>query len=278
MKTRSLQIATVALAATVAFTSAPLAQSVTSAPAASENLSRLQSRVDELEALLRDETAANERLSMELRQVRRENTRLKRQLEEALGVNAPSTPDAVAQAPSPQVQPPQAVVSQPPPVVVPIRPPARTAEVTPPPSAAGQLGTLPAQAAPGDAAQAFREARRLLDATRWADAEAALAAFLRAYPESPDAPEARYFLGRTQIVLGRHSDAAATFLELLRKTPNSPRAPDAWIRLGISLRGMGETAQACNTFRDFPTKYPAAPAALKQLAVSEARATQCPAR
>jgi len=273
MMFRPITIAAVALAATVAFTSAPHAQSVTSAPAASENLTRLQSRVDELEALLRDETADNERLAMELRQVRRENTRLKRQLEETLGVGTPSAPAAAAQE-----SPPLATASQAPPVIVPIRPPSRAAEVTPPPSAAGQLGALPAQAAPGDAAQAFREARRLLDATRWPEAEAALANFLRAHPDSADAPEARYFLGRTQIVLGRHSDAAATFLALLRKSPNSPRASDAWVRLGISLKGMGEMAQACNTFRDFPTKYPGASAALKQLAAGEARAAQCPAR
>jgi len=260
MMFRPITIAAVALAATVAFTSAPHAQSVTSAPAASENLTRLQSRVDEL-------------VAMELRQVRRENTRLKRQLEETLGVGTPSAPAAAAQE-----SPPLATASQAPPVIVPIRPPSRAAEVTPPPSAAGQLGALPAQAAPGDAAQAFREARRLLDATRWPEAEAALANFLRAHPDSADAPEARYFLGRTQIVLGRHSDAAATFLALLRKSPNSPRASDAWVRLGISLKGMGEMAQACNTFRDFPTKYPGASAALKQLAAGEARAAQCPAR
>lgn len=271
MMFKTIRIAAAALAAAVAFAPGLYAQSVTSAPPASENLTRLQSRVDELEALLRDETAANERLSMELRQVRRENTRLKRQLEEALGVNAGS-------AAAPADAPPPAVASQPPPVVVPVPPAARPAEVSPPPAAAGQLGTLPAQAAPGDAAQAFREARRLLDATRWAEAETALADFLRAHPQSADAPEARYFLGRTQIVLGRHSEAAATFLELLRKTPNSPRAPDSWVRLGIALRGMGETAQACATFRDLPAKYPTAPAALRQLALSEARAAQCPAR
>ncbi|MDZ4778187.1 MAG: tol-pal system protein YbgF [Alphaproteobacteria bacterium] len=260
MMFKTIRIAAVALAATVAFTSAPHAQSVTSAPAASENLTRLQSRVDELEALLREATADNERLSMDLRRARNENARLQRQ-------TAESAPPPVAEAA------PAETVVIPTPYAAP-----RAQTVTPPPSAAGQLGTLPAQVAPGDAAQAFREARRLLDATRWPEAEAALTSFLRSHPDSPDAPEARYFLGRTQIVVGHHSDAAATFVEFLRKSPTSPRAPDAWVRLGISLKGMGQTAQACATFRDLPAKYPTATAAIRTLAVNEARAAQCPAR
>lgn len=258
---KTIRIAAVALAATVAFTSAPVvAQSVTDAPAASENLTRLQSRVDELEALLREATADNERLSMDLRRARSENARLQRQIaESAPPTNAEIAPADVVVTPTPNAAP-------------------RAQAVTPPPSAAGQLGTLPAQSAPGDAAQAFREARRLLDATRWPEAEVALKTFLRAHPDSQDAPEARYFLGRTQIVVGRHSDAAATFVEFLRKSPTSPRAPDAWVRLGVSLKGMGQTAQACATFRDLPAKYPAASAAIRTLAVNEARAAECPAR
>lgn len=261
MMIRTIRIAAVALAAAVAFTSAPavvLAQSVTDAPAASENLSRLQSRVDELEGLLREATADNERLAMELRRLRNENARLQQQSAEApppAAVIEPAPTFSSAPAPSPAAR-----------------------AVTPPPSAAGQLGTLPAQSAPGDAAQAFREARRLLDATRWAEAEVALTSFLRTHPDSQDAPEARYFLGRTQIVVGHYSDAAATFVEFLRKSPTSPRAADAWVRLGVSLKGMGQTAQACATFRDLPAKYPNASAAVRATAQNEARAAQCPAR
>lgn len=271
MMPNALRIATVALAATVVFAPSLSAQSVVGAPPASENLSRLQSQVDELEGLLRQATAENERLSIELRRARNENARLKRDLQGDAAADGQQTAEASQGAP---------VVAPAPSVTVPIppAPAARAPSFTPPPSAAGQLGTLSAQAAPGDAAAAFREARRLLDAMRWPEAETSLSAFLRAHPESPDAPEARYFLGRTQNVLGRHNDAAATFLDLLRKSPSSSRAADAWVHLGISLRRMGETTQACNTFRDLPTKYPAASTALKQLAVSEARAAQCPAR
>lgn len=243
MNLKTLMVATVAALATVALLPA-YGQSVTSAPPPSENLTRMQARIDELESLLRDATADGERLSIELRRTKAENARLQRLLDDALaaqqGAAAPAPPPPGAPAPAAPTSP--------------------TADTT------------------DGAAQSFRDARRLLDATRWPEAELALTAFLREYADSPDAPEARYFLGRTQIVLGRHGDAAATFLELLRKTPASPRAPDAWVRLGVSLKGMGETAQACATFRDLPLKYPAASAAVRQLALNEARTAQCPAR
>ncbi len=246
MKLKALLIATVAMLAAVV--QLPVhAQSVTSAPPPSENLTRMQERIDELERLLREATADSERLSIEVRRTKAENARLQRQLDEALAGQPGAAPSADAPTPAQRAAPPAAP--------------------------GGSPG--PSADAGGGASQAFRDARRLLDATRWPEAELALAGFLREYADSPEAPEARYFLGRTQIVLGRHGDAAATFLELLRKTPASPRAPDAWVRLGVSLKGMGETAQACTTFRDLPLKYPSATAAVRQLAQNEARAAQC---
>jgi tol-pal system protein YbgF len=239
MNVKTLMVATVALMATVALLPAH-AQSVTSAPPPSENLTRMQARIDELENRLAEATAEGERASIELRRAKAENARLQRLLDDALA----------AQQAAPSQDSPSERAALPP--------------------AAG--GSPSADAGP---AAAFRDARRLLDSTRWPEAELALAAFLRDYADAPEAPEARYFLGRTQIVLGRHGDAAATFLELLRKTPTSPRAADAWVRLGVSLKGMGETAQACATFRDLPIKYPNATAAVRQLAQSEARAAQC---
>jgi tol-pal system protein YbgF len=246
MKLKALMVAAVAVMATVALLPAH-AQSVTSAPPPSENLTRMQARIDELESRLAEVTAEGERASIELRRAKAENARLQRLLDDALA--------AQQAAPSQEGAPSQ-----------------RSA---PPASRSGSPGGAPGASAEAGPAAAFRDARRLLDATRWPEAETALTTFLRDYADSAEAPEARYFLGRTQIVLGRHGDAAATFLELLRKSPSSPRAPDAWVRLGMSLKGIGETAQACATFRDLPIKYPNATAAVRQLAQNEARAAQC---
>lgn len=216
--------------AQVAFGQIAFAQSVTSAPAPTENLTRLTERVEELERLLREATGENERLAIELRRARADNERLQKQLSDTLAQQqAAQVPDA-AQAPD---------------------------------------------APAGDPAQQMRDATRALQMGRFAEAEAGFVAFVRANPQSADAPEARYFIGRTQVAQHRFDEAAETFVSFLRDLPAAPRAPDAWAMLGVSLHGMGKTAEACNVFRDLPVKYPRASAAARNIAASEAQAARC---
>jgi tol-pal system protein YbgF len=226
-----------ALGAGVAF-----AQSVTYAPPPSENLLLLQERVRGLETALREQTNENERLSVELRRTKTENARLERMLADALGQTQAPPADAAT------------------PVA---------------PTGTGQLGTLPSNAAPLDAASQLREAMRYLQLGRFAEAEASFAAFAAGNPSSPDTPEARYFVGRTQVAQRRFPEAADTFVKFLGDYPNGARAPDAWVMLGVSLRGMDKTAEACGVFKDLPLKYPRASAAARNLASSEARAAGC---
>ena len=228
-----------------------LAQSVTSAPPPSENLLVLQARVDELEQLLRQATSESERLAIELRRVRNDNARLQQQIADAAGAPAPNGTGAT-DPPSPDPR-------------------------APPPGVAGTLGTLPAPAA-GDAAQQLSEAMRLLQLGRFPEAEAAFATFARANPQSPDTPEARYFVGRTQIAQRHFPDAADTFVKLLADHPAIGRAPDSWLMLGVALKGMGKAPEACGVFRDLPVKYPRASANTRNQAAGEARTAQCAAR
>jgi tol-pal system protein YbgF len=242
------------------------AQSVTTFEAPSENLTRLQNRVYELDAMLRDATDRYERSQIQLREARAENERLKKLLDDALRqqqssyTSEPSGPVDIIPPPAfERVSPP---------------PPVRTSSATP--QATGALGTLPAEAAPGDAAEAFRAAQRLLQQTRFAEAELALTNFLKYYSETPDAPEARYWLARTQVARGRHADAAANFVQLLQDHPKTPRAPDAWVRLGMVLRQMDKVTEACATFKDLPVRYPAASTEVVRLAQDNARQAGCP--
>lgn len=237
---KALLPALVAAAAALAVGGA-LAQSVTYAPAPTENLTRLQERVGELERLLQQSTGENERLAIELRRARNENSRLQRQLSEAQGMT--QTPEGGA---------------------------------VPPVAPVGQLGTLPSNAAPQiDPAQQLREATRYLQQSRFAEAEAAFTAYVQANPQSPDTQEARYFIGRTQYAQRRFTDAADTLLKFIGDYPTAVRAPDAWVTLGLAFKGMEKTDQACSVFRDLPVKYPRASAAARNLAITEARAANC---
>ena len=235
MTLKALKVAVVVGAMALCAMAGPaLAQSVTSAPPPSENLSLLQTRVGELEQMLRQATSDNERLSIELRRARDENALLKQQITAA----------------------------------------ANAAQANAAPG--GSLGTLPAQDA-GAPAQ-LGDAMRLLQLGRFPEAEAAFAGYARANPQAPDTPEARYFIGRTQVAQRHFSDAADTFVNLLKDRPTIARAPDSWLMLGVSLQGMGKTPEACGVFRDLPVKYPRASANTRTQATAAARAAQCPAR
>jgi len=239
-------VLTVVASGALALGAPALAQSVTYAPPPSENLVRLQDRVVELERALQQATGENERLDVELRRARAENEQLKQQLTQASAPAAPAEP--VAGAP-------------------------------PPSAAAGALGTAPLSAAPTDAAQqALAEAMRLLRLGRFPEAQAAFTAFVSANPRSPDAPEARYFIGRTQLAQRNFADAGDTFVKLLTEFPAIPRAPDSWVMLGVALNGVGKTAEACKVFSDLSATYPRASAATRQTAANEARTAQCAPR
>lgn len=236
-----------ALAALLICAAVPAAaQSVTNFPTPSENLTRLQDRVDQLERLVAEATNKQERAEMEARRLALENVALKRALEEARA-NAPAAPipsdlaTGDVDGPDTPTQIPQQTVSS---------------------------GSVDAD---------FAAANLLLQQQRWREAEGALTAFLQAHPNSEKTPEARYWLGRTQLVQSSYSSAAENFYTLVRTSPNAPRAADAWVRLGMALRGMGQRSEACAAFRDLPTRYPAANAQLRQLARQEAATTQCPA-
>jgi tol-pal system protein YbgF len=222
------------------------AQSVTTFTPPSENLTRLQDRVDQLERLLAEATDKQERAEMQARRLAAENATLKQALD-AARANAPASPIPSEMATG------DGDLSQ------------------------GPAPVSPFEASTGNVDGDFASAQLLLQQQRWRDAEGALSTFLQAHPNSDKAPEARYWLGRTQLVQSSYSSAAETFYTLVRTNPNAPRAADAWVRLGIALRGMGQRSEACAAFRDLPTRYPAAGAQLRQLARQEAATTQCPA-
>lgn len=232
------------------------AQSVTYAPPPSEDLSRLQSRVDELERTLQQATGENERLSIELRRANVEIDRLKHALEEqqAQPSAAPLTPDQQGSDAS-----------------APPRP-------APAPQAGGALGSLPLGAAPADGSQQLADAMRLLRISRYAEAQAAFAAFVKSNPDSPDTPEAQYFIGRLQLAQRNFADAGKTFVQFLETYPTSARAADAWVNMGVSAGGLGKKDEACRIFGALGAKYPRASADTRQAALREARAAGCPAR
>lgn len=223
-----------------------------------------QDRIEELEQLLTQQTAENERLQRDLSNAQAEVTRLQSMVNDLTIVrDAREAPPANATSPAPEPGPPRAA------------PPEPSAPAAP--QQQGTLGTLPAPVPTGDAGQAYSQARTLLNNGRLPEAETAFEGFLQAFPNAETAPDARFWLAFTQLARNNFQPAAAGFLGYLQATPQGPRAPEALVRLGMALGGLERTPQACAAFRDLPRRYPNASQNVRALAARESRALACPA-
>ena len=225
-----------------------------------------QDRIEELESQLRASEAEKEDLQRQLNEANREITRLRGLVGELAGVNqslaAAPPSSAAAPPPSPPPQPERR---------------SEAAPTQPTPPQQGSLGTLPASALPGDAGQAYGQARELLVNGRYAEAEAAFAQFLQTFPDAATAADARFWYGFTLYARSNYEGSRDAFVEYLRAAPNGPRAPEAQARLGMAFAQLGQTRQACTAFANLPRRYPNAPRNVRDLVAREATALRCAA-
>jgi tol-pal system protein YbgF len=239
-------------------------------PAPTISADQWQDRVEDLERQLRDATAENERQQYELLQAQREITRLRALVGELSAVNQSLSQGAPPETPPTGGASVNNRAPAPTPAPAPAPPP-------PPPQQTGSLGTLPADALPGDAGVAYSRARQLLVNGQLAEAEVAFGEFLRAFPDAETAADARFWFAYTLLARNNHRDAASSFVQYLQVAPNGPRAPEAQVRLGMALVGLGELQQGCGAFSSLGRRYPNAPRNVRDLAVRESRAANCPA-
>ncbi|MDR7231242.1 tol-pal system protein YbgF [Caulobacter sp. BE264] len=146
-----------------------------------------------------------------------------------------------------------------------------TAQASPP--LAGDVPPPPAP--PADPAVAFKQAKDLLLAGDYANAEQAFAAYVNNYPDTPRASEARYWLGETQFVREAYTDAAGNYIGAIRGWPQTSWAPDATLKLARSMVALKKTAEACRTLDELAKRYPKAPAQVNSRAASTRVAAKC---
>lgn len=130
-------------------------------------------------------------------------------------------------------------------------------------------------APPADPAAAFKQARQFLLDGDYANAEAAFSAYVANYPDTPRAPEARYWLGETLFVREAYGDAAGSYLGAVRGWPQTSWAPDATLKLSRSLVALKKPADACKTLDELAKRYPKAPPAVVSRAASTRVAAKC---
>ncbi len=97
--------------------------------------------------------------------------------------------------------------------------------------------------------------------------------FLKDYPNSTLAPEAKYGLGYSQFALKNYKSAIATQQKLLDMHPDNPKVPDAMFNMANSQIQLGLVPNAKKTLRDLIAKFPnseVTPTAQKRLKALEA--------
>ena len=93
-------------------------------------------------------------------------------------------------------------------------------------------------------------------------AEKSFQNWLAAFPDDPQAADARFWLGESLYQQGEYREAANAFLAVYKTAPESAKGPDALLKLGVALSALGEKNAACATLAEVGRKYPQASAAL----------------
>lgn len=221
-------------------------------------LSRVLTRLDDLEGQIRSLTGQLEQITFKIDQANREmegmskDTEFRlRQLEQgAPGGATPRIGDAnmppVRGAPMPQSTP----------------------EVQ-------SLGTIPVDPESGNYQEDYDGALSHLRRGEHENAEKSLRMFLDNHGDSELAGNAQYWLGESYYVREMWRPAAQSFLICVQKFKSGLKAPDCMLKLGMSLASMGEKDKACKTLSEINRRFPDASQTIQQRARSERQRNNC---
>ena len=102
---------------------------------------------------------------------------------------------------------------------------------------------------------AYEHAFSQLKKSNFKEAEIEFANFLKKYPDSNLASNAKYWYGETFYVRGKYDNAARIFAKAYQENPKGPKAADNLLKLGMSLAGMGNNSDACIALQQLEKEY-----------------------
>lgn len=106
-------------------------------------------------------------------------------------------------------------------------------------------------------------------------AEATFRQYADAYPNSAEAPDARYWLGESLFAQNRYRDAAEVFLNAQKAHPEAGKAPEMMLKLGMSLARLDNRDTACVTFAEVERRYPQMSDNVRRKLGEEERTASC---
>jgi tol-pal system protein YbgF len=132
-----------------------------------------------------------------------------------------------------------------------------------PSAAAGTPADGSAAAVPSGAAAVGASPQKLFEAAR-ADyfagqfdlAVLGFDAFLKTFPQAPQAPDAQYHIGQAYLQNGTYDKAIEAYDAVIRAYPKSNVVPDAYVKKGTALKTLGDDEQARVAFQFVVDTYP----------------------
>ncbi len=132
-------------------------------------------------------------------------------------------------------------------------------------AAAGASGTSQPAGMPdgGGEQRAYDAALDQFKSGNYAAAITSFTSFVKAYPKSPLAPSAQYWIGNAQFAQKDYRAAIASQRQLVAAYPESQKVPDALLNIATSQFEMGDAAASRRTLEALIGKYPQSDAAVK---------------
>jgi len=112
-----------------------------------------------------------------------------------------------------------------------------------------------------DEAKTYEAALNQVKLGKYATAISAFEGFLKAYPNSPLAPSAQYWIGNSHFAKRDYKNAMTAQQAVLARWPENPKAADAMLNIASSQDALGDRRGAQGTLKALIEKYPASPAA-----------------
>lgn len=226
---------------------------------ASTPVADLTARVDALETQLQTLTGQTEQNAFQLRELEKQFTAYKAEMEKRLaapvaGTEATATPASlpvVTTRPTPT--PASTTVAATPP-----KKPATTPAASSGKPDAARLALVKKVEIPSsgnETKDAYDYGYRLWEAKLYPEAQAQLKTVVAKWPSSSQASFAQNLLGRAYLDEGKPSLAAVAFYNNYKDRPSGARAPHSLMYMGVALDKLGRKADACKAFRELEEVY-----------------------
>ena len=112
------------------------------------------------------------------------------------------------------------------------------------------------QSPQGNYEELYKQAFDAFQRGHYEDSVRAFSEFVRAYPDTPLVPNARYWMGEGYMNLKDQEKAIVSFQEVIDKYPNSDKAPRALLRQAEAFGELGDKKSSTTLLKRVVELYP----------------------